>query len=182
ALETGATFVNDVTALRGDREMASVIAERGADCCLTLMLGEPRTMQEDPRSQDVVSEVKAFLEERLRFATQEGIPEGRIPLDPGIGFGKTVAHHLELMRPVHEVPIEITGLSLFTHVGVTAAEREVGQRLLVDVRMDVGETDATITDRLEDTVDYGEVCHTVNLVAQQRSYKTLERLCAAIAD
>jgi dihydroneopterin aldolase len=81
-----------------------------------------------------------------------------------------------------EVTIEISGLSLFTHVGVTAAEREVGQRLLVDVRMDVGEADATITDRLEDTVDYGEVCHAVNLVAQQRSYKTLERLCAAIAN
>ena len=81
-----------------------------------------------------------------------------------------------------EVAIEISGLSLFTHVGVTAAEREVGQRLLVDLRLDVGGSDATITDRLEDTVDYGEVCDTANLVAQQRSYKTLERLCTAIAD
>ena len=81
-----------------------------------------------------------------------------------------------------EVTIEISGLSLFTHVGVTAAEREVGQRLLLDVRLDVGGSDATITDRLEDTVDYGEVCDTANLVAQQRSYKTLERLCTAIAD
>ncbi len=81
-----------------------------------------------------------------------------------------------------EVTIEVSGLSLFTHVGVSAAEREVGQRLLVDVRLDVGEADATVTDRLEDTVDYGEVCHAINLVAQQRSYKTLERLCAAIAD
>jgi dihydroneopterin aldolase len=81
-----------------------------------------------------------------------------------------------------EVTIEISGLSLFTHVGVTAAEREVGQRLLLDVRLDVGGSDATITDRLDDTVDYAEVCDTANLVAQQRSYKTLERLCAAIAD
>jgi dihydroneopterin aldolase len=81
-----------------------------------------------------------------------------------------------------EVAIEISGLSLFTHVGVTAAEREVGQRLLVDVRLDVGESDATVTDRIEDTVDYAEVCETANLVAQQRSNKTLERLCAAIAD
>jgi 7,8-dihydroneopterin aldolase/epimerase/oxygenase len=81
-----------------------------------------------------------------------------------------------------EVTIEISGLSLFTHVGVSAAEREIGQRLLVDVRMDVGEAEATVTDRLEDTVDYGEVCHAINLVAQQRSYKTLERLCAAIAE
>ena len=81
-----------------------------------------------------------------------------------------------------EVTIEISGLSLFTHVGVTAAEREVGQRLLLDIRLDVGECDATITDRIEDTVDYAQVCEVANLVAQQRSYKTLERLCAAIAD
>ena len=81
-----------------------------------------------------------------------------------------------------EVTIEISGLSLFTHVGVTAAEREVGQRLLLDLRLDVGDCDATVTDRIEDTVDYAEVCDTANLVAQQRSYKTLERLCAAIAD
>ena len=81
-----------------------------------------------------------------------------------------------------EVTIEISGLSLFTHVGVTAAEREVGQRLLLDIRLDVGECDATITDRIEDTVDYAQVCDAANLVAQQRSYKTLERLCAAIAD
>jgi dihydroneopterin aldolase len=81
-----------------------------------------------------------------------------------------------------EVTIEISGLSLFTHVGVTAAEREVGQRLLLDLRLDVGECDATITDRIEDTIDYAQVCDAANLVAQQRSYKTLERLCAAIAD
>ncbi|HEY2318954.1 MAG TPA: dihydroneopterin aldolase [Solirubrobacteraceae bacterium] len=81
-----------------------------------------------------------------------------------------------------EVTIEISGLSLFTHVGVTAAEREVGQRLLLDLRIDVGECDATLTDRIEDTVDYAQVCDMANLVAQQRSYKTLERLCAAIAD
>ena len=85
-------------------------------------------------------------------------------------------------HPEPEVAIEISGLSLFTHVGVTAAEREVGQRLLLDVRIDVGDCDATVTDRVEDTVDYAEVCDVVNLVAQQRSYKTLERLCAAIAD
>jgi dihydroneopterin aldolase len=85
-------------------------------------------------------------------------------------------------HPEPEVTIEISGLSLFTHVGVSAAEREVGQRLLLDLRLDVGEVDATVTDRIEDTVDYGEVCELANLVAQQRSYKTLERLCAAIAD
>jgi dihydroneopterin aldolase len=85
-------------------------------------------------------------------------------------------------HPEPEVTIEVSGLSLYTHVGVTEAEREVGQRLLVDLRLDVGDVDATITDRLEDTIDYSEVCQTTNLVAQQRTYKTLERLCTAIAD
>ena len=80
------------------------------------------------------------------------------------------------------VTIEISGLSLYTHHGVSAAEREIGQRLLIDLRLDVGETDATVTDRIEDTVDYGEVCQLVALIAQQRSYRTLERLCSAIAD
>jgi dihydroneopterin aldolase len=80
------------------------------------------------------------------------------------------------------VTIEISGLSLFTHIGVSAAEREVGQRLLFDIRIDVGESDATETDRIEDTIDYAEVCQLVALVAQQRNYKTLERLCTAIAD
>src|SRR3954454_5520681 len=80
------------------------------------------------------------------------------------------------------VTIEIGGLSLYTHHGVTAAEREIGQRLVIDVRFDVGEPDALVTDRVEDTVDYGAVCHEIALVAQQRSYKTLERLCAVVAD
>ena len=85
-------------------------------------------------------------------------------------------------HPEPEVTIEVSGLSLYTHVGVTEAEREVGQRLLVDLRLDVGDVDATLTDRLEDTIDYSEVCQVTNLVAQQRTYKTLERLCTAIAD
>jgi 7,8-dihydroneopterin aldolase/epimerase/oxygenase len=80
------------------------------------------------------------------------------------------------------VTIEIVGLSLYTHHGVSAAEREVGQRLVIDVRFEVGEPDALVTDRVEDTVDYGEVCQVIALIAQQRSYKTLERLCAVIAE
>jgi 7,8-dihydroneopterin aldolase/epimerase/oxygenase len=80
------------------------------------------------------------------------------------------------------VTIEISGLSLYTHIGVSAAEREVGQRLLFDIRIDVGESDATETDRIEDTVDYGQVCQLVALVAQQRTYRTLERLCTVVAD
>ena len=80
------------------------------------------------------------------------------------------------------VTVEITGLSLYTHIGVSPAEREVGQRLLFDIRIDVGESDATETDRIEDTIDYGEVCQLVALIAQQRNYKTLERLCTVVAD
>ena len=85
-------------------------------------------------------------------------------------------------HPEPEVTIEISGLSLYTNMGVSEAEREIGQRLLVDVRLDVGECDATVTDRIEDTVDYAAVCQRVWLVAQQRSYRTLERFCAAVAD
>ena len=80
------------------------------------------------------------------------------------------------------VSIEITGLSLYTRLGVTEAEREIGQRLIIDMTLEVGEPDATLTDLVEDTVDYGEVCNVVALVAQQRTYHTLERLCTAIAD
>jgi dihydropteroate synthase len=98
ALERGAILVNDVTALRGDPELAGVVAGSGAYLCLMHMQGEPRTMQAEPRYGDVASEVAAFLDERLAFAVAQGIPEERICLDPGIGFGKTVAHNLELVR------------------------------------------------------------------------------------
>ncbi len=80
------------------------------------------------------------------------------------------------------VTVEVTGLSLYTHHGVSAAEREVGQRLILDLRFDAGACDATVTDRVEDTVDYGRVCDVVALEAQRRSYKTLEALCTAIGD
>jgi dihydropteroate synthase len=103
ATAVGAVFVNDVTALRGDPAMAGVVAESGADVCLMHMLGEPRNMQDDPRYEDVVSEVKAFLEERLGFAVAHGIPEERVWLDPGIGFGKTLEHNLALLRRLGEI-------------------------------------------------------------------------------
>ena len=80
------------------------------------------------------------------------------------------------------VTIDITGLSLFTHHGVGAAEREVGQRLVFDISFELDRCDATVTDDVEDTVDYGDVCQRVALAAQERSYKTLERLCTHIAD
>jgi dihydroneopterin aldolase len=85
-------------------------------------------------------------------------------------------------HPEPEVTIEVSSLSLYTHFGVTAAEREIGQRLIVDLRLDVGACDATVTDRVQDTVDYGEVCQLVYLISQQREYRTLERFCAVVAD
>jgi dihydropteroate synthase len=103
ALERGATLVNDVTALREEPSLAGLIAESGAECCLMHMLGEPRTMQHAPRYDDVVAEVKAFLEQRLAFAVGEGVREERILLDPGIGFGKTLEHNLELLRRLDEL-------------------------------------------------------------------------------
>ena len=103
ALAAGATIVNDVTALRGDPEIAAVCADRGAVVVLMHMLGEPRTMQANPVYGDVVAEVKAFLAERVEAALAAGIAEERIWLDPGIGFGKTAAHNLELLRRLGEL-------------------------------------------------------------------------------
>jgi dihydropteroate synthase len=103
ALDAGATIVNDVTALRGDREMAALCAEREATVVLMHMLGSPRTMQRDPAYGDVVDDVKAFLAERGEVAQTAGIVEERIWLDPGIGFGKTAEHNLELLRRLSEL-------------------------------------------------------------------------------
>jgi dihydropteroate synthase len=103
AIERGASIVNDVSALRADPAMAALLAETGVGCCLMHMLGEPRTMQRDPRYDDVVDDVKAFLEERLSFAVRAGVREELIMLDPGIGFGKTLAHNLTLLRRLAEL-------------------------------------------------------------------------------
>lgn len=103
AVALGAELVNDVTALRADPELAGVVADSGAYLCLMHMRGTPRTMQTDPRYDDVVSEVKAFLEERLTFAVAAGVREELVCLDPGIGFGKTVEHNLELVRRLDEL-------------------------------------------------------------------------------
>jgi dihydropteroate synthase len=103
ALAGGAAFINDVSALRHDGEMAEALAEAGVDLCLVHMKGEPKTMQEDPQYDDVVAEVKSFLEDRLAFAISAGIQEGRIWLDPGIGFGKSLEHNLELLRRLGEL-------------------------------------------------------------------------------
>jgi dihydropteroate synthase len=103
ALDAGASYVNDVTAFRAAPEMAALVAERGVECCLMHMLGEPRTMQDDPRYDDVVDDIKSFLSERVAFAVGEGIAEDRIAVDPGIGFGKTLEHNLELLRRLDEI-------------------------------------------------------------------------------
>jgi dihydropteroate synthase len=103
AVDAGARYVNDVSAFRVDPEMAGLVADRGVACCLMHMRGDPLTMQRDPRYDDVVDDVRAFLEERLAWAVREGVREHRIMLDPGIGFGKTVAHNLELIRRLDEL-------------------------------------------------------------------------------
>ena len=103
AIDAGASYVNDVTAFRHDPELAALVADRHVDCCLMHMLGEPRTMQDDPRYDDVVDDIKAFLEERMAFAVKSGVKEERIQLDPGIGFGKTLEHNLELLRRLDEL-------------------------------------------------------------------------------
>lgn len=140
AIGRGATLINDVTALRDDPKMIEVVASSGADCCLMHMLGEPRTMQRDPHYDDVVSEVKAFLEERLRYATGAGIDESKIILDPGIGFGKTAEHNLELLRRLDEIvalgrPV-LVGFSRKSFLGRITG-REVGERVSATVAVNV---------------------------------------------
>jgi dihydropteroate synthase len=132
AVDAGASYVNDVTAFRADPEMSQVVAERELPCCLMHMLGEPSTMQADPRYDDVVSEVKSFLDERLRSAVAEGVAEERVMLDPGIGFGKTVEHNLELLRRLDEIaalgrPV-VVGASRKAFLGRLTG-REVDDRL-----------------------------------------------------
>jgi dihydropteroate synthase len=141
ALAAGATYVNDVTAFRAEPQLAGLVADAGCDCCLMHMLGEPRTMQEHPRYDDVVSEVKAFLEERLAFAVAEGIAEERVQLDPGIGFGKTIEHNLELLRRLGEIaalgrPVVI-GTSRKSFLGRITGRDDPHQRVIGTVATNV---------------------------------------------
>jgi dihydropteroate synthase len=138
ALDLGAVLVNDVTALRGDPAMAEVVASSGAFVCLMHMQGEPRTMQADPRYGDVVSEVAAFLEERLAFAVAAGIAEEKICLDPGFGFGKTVEHTLALLRGI---PV-LVGLGRPLLVGISR-KRALG-RLLGDAQATTSSAAASV--------------------------------------
>jgi dihydropteroate synthase len=138
AIGLGAELVNDVTALRGDPEMAEVVAESASYLCLMHMLGEPRTMQDDPRYDDVVSEVVAFLEGRLAFATRSGIAEERICVDPGLGFGKTVEHNVELLNRLGELE------SLGRPVLVGASRKRFLGRLTGEPEATVGPMPASI--------------------------------------
>ena len=133
ALAAGATMVNDVTALRGDRRMAEVCARAGAEVVLMHMKGTPRTMQAAPRYRDVVREISAFFRERLNFALRAGIPRDKIFLDPGIGFGKTPEHNVEILRRLEEfrglgVPL-VLGTSRKSFIGRVLGGREPDDRV-----------------------------------------------------
>jgi dihydropteroate synthase len=133
AIDAGASIVNDVTALQGDPEMAALCAERGVGVVLMHMPGNPRTMQDDPRYDDVVDEVRAFLVERVEAAVAAGVEEERIWLDPGIGFGKTLEHNLELLRRLGELrelgrPLVIgtSRKSFIGRIDGSAVDRRIG--------------------------------------------------------
>ncbi|MCP4645944.1 MAG: dihydropteroate synthase [bacterium] len=140
-LDSGAAMVNDISALRGDPAMASAIGEAGCGCVLMHMQGTPGTMQRDPQYDDVVSDICAFFEERLQFATAEGIREDSIWLDPGFGFGKAVEHNLVMLQRLHEfrrfgrpVLIGTSNKSTIGHVlGLPVEERGEGTAATVAI-------------------------------------------------
>jgi dihydropteroate synthase len=159
ALELGVELVNDVTALRADPELAGVVAGAGCYLCLMHMLGEPRTMQDNPVYDDVVSDVKRFLEERLAFAVAEGIDERRICLDPGIGFGKTAAHNFELLRRLGELaaigrPL-LVGVSRKSSLGALTGARVGSAAASVGAAVAVYDRGATIL-RVHDVREHVE--------------------------
>ena len=138
ALELGVELVNDVTALRADADLAGVVADAGAYLCLMHMQGEPRTMQDNPTYGDVVSDVKAFLEERLAFAVAAGIREELVCLDPGIGFGKTVEQNFELVRRLDEL------VAIGRPVLIGFSRKSSLARILGDTESKVGTTAASV--------------------------------------
>ncbi len=138
ALELGVALVNDVTALRADPALAGVIADAGAYVCLLHMQGAPRTMQVEPRYDDVVGEVAGFLEDRLAAAVAAGIPEEHVCLDPGIGFGKTPGQNLELIRGLERI------CSIGRPVLVGLSRKSTLARVLGDPNGRVGSTAASV--------------------------------------
>jgi dihydropteroate synthase len=141
ALDAGASYVNDVTAFRSEPELAGLVAQAGCDCCLMHMQGEPRTMQDDPRYDDVVADVARFLEERAAFAVAEGVAPERISVDPGIGFGKTADHNLELIARLEEIaglgfPV-VFGVSRKRFLGTLTGRDEPAGRVAATVSANV---------------------------------------------
>ena len=133
ALKAGAKMINDVTALRGDPDMAGVAAAAGCPVCLMHMLGEPRTMQENPHYEDVIGDIASFLGERVEFAVSQGIKRENLIIDPGIGFGKTLEHNLEILRRLDEflnlgLPLMI-GASSKGFIGKVTGEVDTKKRL-----------------------------------------------------
>jgi len=167
-LALGAELVNDVTALRGDPELAGVVAEAGCYLCLMHMQGAPRTMQRDPTYSDVVSEVAAFLEERLRFAVAAGIDERRICLDPGIGFGKTVEHNFELVARLDVL------LRLGRPVLIGFSRKSSLGRLLGDAHASTGPLSASIAAALA-AYDHGATILRVHDVKEHVEALTVAR-------
>ena len=133
ALDAGARIVNDVTALRGDPRMAALVADAGCPVVLMHMLGEPKTMQREPRYDDVTREVRDFLAQRADHATGSGVEAENIALDPGIGFGKTLEHNLTLLRRLDEIvalgPPVLLGASRKRFLGSITGAEEAKDRL-----------------------------------------------------
>ncbi|MBJ7355151.1 MAG: dihydropteroate synthase [Thermoleophilaceae bacterium] len=142
AIEAGATYVNDVSAFSADPELAGLAASAGVDCCLMHMRGEPRTMQDDPQYGDVVDDVRAYLESRMTFAIAEGVSESKIQLDPGIGFGKTLAHNLELLARLDE----IVAIGRPVVIGVSR------KSFISRIAQDAGVSGVEVEDRLPGTI------------------------------
>jgi dihydropteroate synthase len=163
ALAAGASIVNDITALHGDPEMAAVVAEARCPCVLMHMRGSPRTMQNDPVYADVVDDLCAFFEKRIAFAVNEGISEDAIWLDPGFGFGKTVAHNLTILRRLREF-------------------RKLGRPILVGTsnKSTIGEVlDAPVDDRMEGTAATVAIAiHNGADVVRVHDVKTMARVAA----
>ncbi len=142
AIDAGATYVNDVSAFSVDPALAELVADRGVECCLMHMQGDPRTMQDDPSYGDVVDDVRAYLEQRLAFAVASGIPESKIQLDPGIGFGKTLAHNLELLARLDE----IVAIGRPVVIGVSR------KSFISRIAQDAGVSGVAVKDRLPGTI------------------------------
>jgi dihydropteroate synthase len=183
ALEAGASIVNDVTAFRGDPEIAALCADWDCDVVLMHMLGSPRTMQDDPRYDDVVDDVKAFLTERVEHAVGAGIAEERIWIDPGIGFGKTLEHNLEILRRLGELrdlgrPI-IVGTSRKRFIGAITgreADERIGGTVASNVLALLNGADAF---RVHDVAEVKEALDVAEALMRRRKWGVDERFGAS---